>query len=340
MVKVSKANVYLKGGLGLDQWSDAIIDGSRNDKSPWWIARPTSMCWRSRPVRWMRRWATFTQWQPALLARSAQRRRHRAHHRGCVEQDRPNPRGGPRRARVHSPSSAPTPMTPTKDRRWIPNRVFTYHRSWHRQRTGSKSRVSRLCQHPHRETPRDLVNIAKSRKIGLLIQEPYFSSDAGKFLEREAGTRSSCALVRHRAGGQLSRAHRRRAAGAHGRRRIVMHALADAFALPLSHRALHQPVLAGILRTWIISAPRRALRRPGAGDGGARRRRRVGARSRTIRWRRIAGAGDDLRGRRAFAAAWPPARANSFEAFIGIVFATAQAAVFLILEKSPSGPST
>src|SRR5258708_29969158 len=32
MVKVSKANVYLKGGLGLDQWSDSIIDGSRNDK--------------------------------------------------------------------------------------------------------------------------------------------------------------------------------------------------------------------------------------------------------------------------------------------------------------------
>src|SRR5262249_54840782 len=32
MVKVSKANVYLKGGLGLDQWADAIIDGSRNDK--------------------------------------------------------------------------------------------------------------------------------------------------------------------------------------------------------------------------------------------------------------------------------------------------------------------
>src|SRR4051812_32284215 len=32
MVKVAKANVYLKGGLGLDQRSDAIIDGSRNDK--------------------------------------------------------------------------------------------------------------------------------------------------------------------------------------------------------------------------------------------------------------------------------------------------------------------
>ena len=33
----------------------------------------------------------------------------------------------------------------------------------------------------------DLVAIAKSRKIALLIQEPYFSADAGKFLEREAG---------------------------------------------------------------------------------------------------------------------------------------------------------
>jgi zinc/manganese transport system substrate-binding protein len=32
MANVSKAAVYLKCGLGLDQWSDAIIDGSRNGK--------------------------------------------------------------------------------------------------------------------------------------------------------------------------------------------------------------------------------------------------------------------------------------------------------------------
>jgi zinc/manganese transport system substrate-binding protein len=32
MAKVSRAALYLKSGLGLDQWSDAIIDGSRNNK--------------------------------------------------------------------------------------------------------------------------------------------------------------------------------------------------------------------------------------------------------------------------------------------------------------------
>jgi zinc/manganese transport system substrate-binding protein len=32
MAKVSGASIYLKCGLGLDQWSDAIIDGSRNGK--------------------------------------------------------------------------------------------------------------------------------------------------------------------------------------------------------------------------------------------------------------------------------------------------------------------
>ena len=32
MAKVSRAAIYLKSGLGLDQWSDAIIDGSRNGK--------------------------------------------------------------------------------------------------------------------------------------------------------------------------------------------------------------------------------------------------------------------------------------------------------------------
>lgn len=32
MLKVSKANLYLKIGLAMDQWADGIIDGSRNDK--------------------------------------------------------------------------------------------------------------------------------------------------------------------------------------------------------------------------------------------------------------------------------------------------------------------
>lgn len=32
MAKVSKADIYIKCGLGLDQWADEIIDGSRNNK--------------------------------------------------------------------------------------------------------------------------------------------------------------------------------------------------------------------------------------------------------------------------------------------------------------------
>ncbi len=32
MLKVSKADIYLKVGLGLDMWADAVIDGSRNGK--------------------------------------------------------------------------------------------------------------------------------------------------------------------------------------------------------------------------------------------------------------------------------------------------------------------
>ncbi len=31
MAKVARAGIYLKSGLGLDQWSDAILDGSRNN---------------------------------------------------------------------------------------------------------------------------------------------------------------------------------------------------------------------------------------------------------------------------------------------------------------------
>src|SRR3954466_1315091 len=32
MIKVSRAAVYLKAGLALDQWADAILEGSRNSK--------------------------------------------------------------------------------------------------------------------------------------------------------------------------------------------------------------------------------------------------------------------------------------------------------------------
>ena len=36
----------------------------------------------------------------------------------------------------------------------------------------------------------DLVSIAKSRHVRLLVQEPYFSDDAARFLQREAGVRA------------------------------------------------------------------------------------------------------------------------------------------------------
>ena len=35
----------------------------------------------------------------------------------------------------------------------------------------------------------ELVDQAKTRKVGVLIQEPYFSADGGKFLTRQAGVR-------------------------------------------------------------------------------------------------------------------------------------------------------
>src|SRR3954465_1380829 len=32
MIKVSRVSIFLKAGLALDQWADAIIEGSRNNK--------------------------------------------------------------------------------------------------------------------------------------------------------------------------------------------------------------------------------------------------------------------------------------------------------------------
>ena len=35
----------------------------------------------------------------------------------------------------------------------------------------------------------ELVDQARARKVGVLVQEPYFSADGGKFLNRQAGVR-------------------------------------------------------------------------------------------------------------------------------------------------------
>ena len=77
----------------------------------------------------------------------------------------------------------------------IPSRaVFTYHRSWSYFADAFGFEVVNTVEPvpgipPTARHLQELVDQAKARKVGVLIEEPYFSSDGGKFLNRQAGVR-------------------------------------------------------------------------------------------------------------------------------------------------------
>jgi zinc/manganese transport system substrate-binding protein len=72
--------------------------------------------------------------------------------------------------------------------------LFTYHRSWSYFADAFGFEVVNTVEPvpgipPTARHLQELVDQAKARKVGVLIEEPYFSSDGGKFLNRQAGVR-------------------------------------------------------------------------------------------------------------------------------------------------------
>ena len=195
MVKVSKSTVYLKGGLGLDQWADAIIDGSRNDKlvivdcsaNINVLEKPTGAVDASmgdvhpngNPHYWL------DPRNGGIIAHTI------AEALGRV--DPAHAADYTSRADAFAKQCSDAYDADKKIADAIPNRVvFTYHRSWPYFANAFGFDIAGQAEPvpgipPTAKHLADLVGIAKSRKIALLIQEPYFSADAGKFLEREAG---------------------------------------------------------------------------------------------------------------------------------------------------------
>ena len=197
MVKVSKADVYLKGGLGLDQWADAIIDGSRNDRLAVVdcstnipvLEKPTGPVDASmgdvhpngNPHYWLdpRNGAIIARTIAEALARVD------ASHASDYQS----------RAEAFAKECDSAWQSDRKIADAIPDRVvLPYHRSWPYFANAFGFEIAGQAEPvpgipPTAKHLADLVEIAKARKIGLLIQEPYFSQDAGKFLAREAGLR-------------------------------------------------------------------------------------------------------------------------------------------------------
>jgi len=197
MVKVARARVYLKVGLGLDQWADGIIDGSRNahldivdcSSGVALLEKPTGRVDASmgdvhpggNPHYWLdpRNGGTVARTVAEALAAAdgahadAYRARAEAFARECED--------------AYKKQKEAVDAMPSK-------MVLTYHRSWSYLADAFGLDVASTVEPvpgipPTARHLAGLVELVKARHIPVLIREPYYSADAGDFLAREAGLR-------------------------------------------------------------------------------------------------------------------------------------------------------
>ena len=196
MVKVSKAQLYLKVGLALDKWADGIIDGSRNarlrivdcsknvpilDKPARVDASMGDVHPFGNPHYWLdpRNGGivahtiaeAFGQADPA----------HAADYQARAKQFAQQANAAWARGRALA------------DRMPV-QKLVTYHASWVYfgkafgfEIQGTAEPVPGIP--PTARQLGELVQIVKASKTPAFLQEPYFSDDAGKFLARETGIR-------------------------------------------------------------------------------------------------------------------------------------------------------
>jgi len=196
MVKVSRANIYLKVGLGLDQWADGIIDGSRNDKLQLVdcsanvnvLDKPTKVDASmgdvhpfGNPHYWLdpRNGGVVAHTIADVLAKADPA--HAADYQSRADAF------AKQADTAWQKGKAAADAMPAHE-------ILTYHASWVYFANAYGFTVAGTVEPvpgipPTAKHLADLVSLVKAKKIPLLLQEPYFSDDAGKFLTREAGVR-------------------------------------------------------------------------------------------------------------------------------------------------------
>jgi zinc/manganese transport system substrate-binding protein len=198
MVKVARAQIYLKVGLGLDQWADGIIAGSRNDKLSIVdcssdidaLEKPTGKVTAAlgdvhpngNPHYWLdpRNGAIVARTLAEAFAKSDPA------HAGDYHS----------RAEAFAKQAQAAFESGEKTAAALPSKVIlTYHSSWiylaHAlglEIAGTVEPVPGIP--PTAKHLASLIEIIKGRKIGVLLQEPYFSTDPGQFLARNSGVRA------------------------------------------------------------------------------------------------------------------------------------------------------
>jgi len=197
MVKVSRARLYLKVGMGLDQWADGIIDGSRNthlivvdcSKDIPRLEVPTAQVNASmgdihpygNPHYWL------DPRNGAIIARTVAEAFGKADPANADRyRDRAEKFAGEAQETFTRGKAAAAAM-PVKS-------MVTYHRSWSYFANAFGIEVAGEAEPvpgipPTGKHLAQIVKIAKERHVPIFLQEPYFSNDAGRFLTREADMR-------------------------------------------------------------------------------------------------------------------------------------------------------
>jgi ABC-type Zn uptake system ZnuABC Zn-binding protein ZnuA len=197
MAKVSRASVYLKCGLGLDQWSDAIIDGSRNDKvtvvdcsnGVSVLEKPTGKVDASlgdvhpfgNPHYWLNPENGIVIGQNIASELQKIDPANAAFYFANFE-------------KFKKECLDKTAVWKTKLQSLNGAKIITYHSSWAYFADAFGFSIAAKVE-PFPGIPptgnhlADLVGVIKKENVVFIIQEPYFSDDAPRFLNRQTGVK-------------------------------------------------------------------------------------------------------------------------------------------------------
>jgi zinc/manganese transport system substrate-binding protein len=197
MANVSKAAVYLKSGLGLDQWSDAIIDGSRNGKILV-VDCSIGVSALEKPVKVdasmgdVHPFGNPHYWldprNGIIIARNI-----------LEALKKTDPQNGSfyegNFARFKTDCENKFAGWREKIKPFEGKKIITYHSSWAYFADAFRLAIIEHIE-PFPGIPptgnhlAHLVDLIKRDSVALLLQEPYFSDDASKFLNRQTNVRA------------------------------------------------------------------------------------------------------------------------------------------------------
>jgi zinc/manganese transport system substrate-binding protein len=197
MIRVAKARVYVKAGLGLDQWADAILDGSRNNAITV-VDASSGIPVLEKPVGKVD--ASMGDVHPqgnphywldpqngiriAETVRDALKKTDPAHSAAYDANFEKFRAGSESRIRVWKAR-----MSPLNGKA-----VVTYHSSWVYFARAYNLRIVGYVEPfpgipPTARHLRELMETIRAEKAELLIQEPYYSGKDPEFLARQTGIR-------------------------------------------------------------------------------------------------------------------------------------------------------